>query len=162
MWYFPLDRQKHEEVLQQLDRHDQDQDATDPLTQEQLPPPKRNPISTHDRDIMDHFTLAELQSILESPNGVDMMRRRLFTTVIACSVVIVIGVVGICTMLTRVHDPKDSTLPAMLVLCFCAFLVGYAFYNGVRLYFFRELQSSFPQRGVVESHIAATHKRWVD
>lgn len=150
---YPISREVHEKIRAGIEAHDRGENAADPLTGRELPPPAQSRVDDDQGWFLDSFSRGELQRALR--DGTQRVQRDVLLAIAACAL-LTAGFVALAveTVPDLSHEPGPGSVLAVVAAGLA--LTATAF-HALRLRPARSLRSRGIDDDRIREHLADTH-----
>ena len=150
-WFYPLTKEKHEEIWRGIEAHKRDEVVQDPITGHSLLPPNARGVDETVGWLLDHFSLPELKLLLSGTRRALVNRVSLLALICAGSFVIFAYL-----LLGEIDIEHEPGLMAVLYVVALGISFTAVVYHIVRLRV--AIKMDLPERDVIETHVKVTHE----
>ena len=150
---FPISRVIHQRIWEGIRAHARGEDATDPLTDQLLPPPSDRGIAESTGWFLDHFSPKELRRMLA--DGVSTLVRR------TASVVMISLAIFATAVFVAIHEANDLTKDPGVLAVLSVVIAGFAF-SAMCFHIFRLRAAVKMQRAPIADEQIRIHLAFTD
>ncbi|MET0339657.1 MAG: MFS transporter [Polyangiales bacterium] len=153
MWTYPLTEARHRAIREGIRRHEQGQDAVDPLTGQVLPPPNVRAVDAETSWFLDHFSPRELRRLLATGAGpLGIVLAKAGTYLVGMTVAATFALRNISGL-----DRDPGPLPSIAIVIAGVGCSG-LLYHALRIGPARRLARAMPEADVIHAHLSMTQR----